>query len=255
MKHLSEKQLILYEYGEPVDRARVEAHLAHCTRCRREMAALDVALKTVASSLLPPERPETYGKEVCDRLAPHLSDKTATRATAAPSRWLNWPRWGFAGAACLLAALAFLAGRYWPTRPGIPSPQAISEQARDRVLMAAVADHFERAEVLLTALKHAGQQRGRNPIDISFERELAEDLLTGNQLYQESALRDGQAGLANVLDELGRVLLSVANAPAMISPAGISELHEEIQQQGLLFKLQVLDSRLRDSAQASELRD
>jgi len=252
MKHLSEEQLILYEYGEPVDRTGVEAHLAQCSTCRREMAALDAALETVALSLVAPERPETYGDEVWSRLAPRLRDRTAARVAGVRPQWFNWPRWAFGVAAGVLVVLAFLAGRYWPRRP-FPEPQAISEQARGRVLMAELADHFERAEVLLTALEHAGRQPRQNAIDISFERELAEDLLAGNRLYEESALRDGQAGLASVLDGLGRVLVSVANAPAAISPTGISELREEIQQQGLLFKLRVLDSRLRESARASEL--
>jgi hypothetical protein len=251
MKHLSEEQLILYEYGEPVDRAGVEAHLVLCERCRREMAALDMALKTVGSSPVP-DRPETYGKEVWDRLSPRLREDTATPGATAWRPWFRWPSWALGVAAAALVALAFLAGQYWPRRP-ILEPQAISEQARDRVLMAALADHFERAEVLLTALKHAGQQGGQKDIDVSFERELAEDLLPGNRLYEESAVRDGQAGLANVLDDLGRVLVSVANAPATISPTGISELREEIQQQGILFKIQVLEPRLRDRARASEL--
>jgi hypothetical protein len=248
MKHLSEDQLILRKYGELPDRTRVEAHLAECEHCRREKAALDAVLETVSSSCVP-ERPETYGQEVWRQLAPRLEAEAACREIRQPARTLPWSRWSLGVAAVASVALAFLAGRFWP-RHQVPSPPAISQEARNRVLMAELADHFERAEILLTALKHAGPEGGRDGVDISFERELAQDLVIGNQLYEQSVSRAGQAGLASVLDDLERVLLTIAHEPASVSPAELAVIRQGIQQEGILFKIQVLDSRLRDLVQA-----
>jgi hypothetical protein len=250
MKHLNGEQLVLYHYGEPLDREAIEAHLAACERCRIEKAALDGALQAVGSFSVP-ERGEGYGAEVWQRLASRLSVNTTAPVRKLWPMGLFWPRWALGVGAAALVAFAFLAGRYWRGRP-MPATQAISKQARDRVLMAAVADHFERAEIFLTVLKHAGAQSGQKKVDISFERELAADLLAGNQLYEESALRDDQAGLASLLDQLGRVLVTVANAPATVSPAELAEFQESIDHQGILFKIQVLDSRLREGIQAGK---
>lgn len=248
MKHLSEEELILYQYGEVLDRAGVEAHLAECERCRAQRAALDSVLKVVGSFPIP-DRPDDYGLEVWQRLALQLRSGTARRETNVPAPRFNWPRWRFGVAAGALVALAFIAGRFWP-RHSSSVPQAISQQARKRVLMAAVADHFERAEILLTALEHAGDEGGRKRFDISFERELAEQLVTWNQLYEASAVRDGQTSLARVLDELGRVLVTISNAPATVSPGELAALRETVQQEGILFKVQVVGSRLRDNTRA-----
>ncbi len=247
MKHLTEEQLILYEYDEPADRTAVEAHLAACERCRAAKGVLESALKTLDRFMMP-DRQEDYGAQVWRRLAPCLDEIAPRQATAGALR-LHWPRWALVAAAGVLAALAFLAGRFWPVQTR-PAPQAISEQARNRVLMAAVADHFEHAEILLTMLKHAGREGDGGKIDFSFERQLAEDLLAGNALYEESAVHAGQAGLASVLDELGRALLTVANGPRTLSPAQLSEVRDQIQHEGLLFKVQVLESRLRESVEA-----
>ncbi|HUI41219.1 MAG TPA: hypothetical protein VL523_04545 [Terriglobia bacterium] len=253
MRHLNEEQLILYYYGEPVDRAGVEAHLAACERCRAEAAALDRVFEAVGQSPAP-ERPEDYGVEVWQRLAPRLRTEAAPRReTQARVRGVLWPRWAMGGAVAALVALAFLAGRFWP-RHEAPAPVALSEQARDRVLMAAVADHMERAQILLTALDHAEAEAGARDIDIAWEQQRAQDLVAGNRLYEESAVRAGEAGLAGLLDDLGRVLLTVAHSPAEMSPSELAELRERIQGQGILFKIQVVDSRLRQSLRAEAQR-
>jgi hypothetical protein len=249
MKHLTEEQLILYVYDEPLDRSAVEAHLKECECCQTEKASLDAVLSAVYAIPVP-ERPETYGPAVWQRVRPRLQCTAPWQQTTARPVASHWPRWLIGAAAAALVALALLMGRrFWPIRPA-PSPLAISEQARDRVLMASLAHHFQRAEILLTALRNTDAEAGRKQIEVSFERDLARDLVASNRLYEESALRDGKAGFASLLDELNRVLVSVANAPPTISPTEISELREEIQQQGLLFKIRVLDSHLHENIEA-----
>ena len=255
MKHMDQEQLILYRYGEPitakggqsgVDERSVEAHLASCASCRAEMAALDYAFGAV-DSLGVPERPESYGQEVWRRLRPRLEE------AATPRRRWGWvfaaPPWmrtvTAAGAVAALVVAAFLAGRFWP-RHTPPERSTISAEARDRILLLAVADHMERSSMLLKTLENSTEPGTRGEVDISWERERAEDLVAGNRIYQQTALQEGEPGLANLLDDLGRVLLAVAHSPSDLSPAELEELRQRIESQGILFKMQVVNSQLQE---------
>lgn len=246
MKHLSEEQLILYGYGEPIDRARVEAHLAQCKKCAVERSTLDTTLKAVGSLPIP-ERPETYGAWVWEQLLPHLRSNTAEQKTTICLLRLDWLWWALGVTASTLV-LAFLLGHYWVSHTG-SMPQPISEQARTRILMAVVADHLERAQVLVTLLKHATTEPDQKVVDISTERELAEDLLTANRLYEDCAIGDSKVGIASVLDNLGRLLVTLSNEAPKISTAELTLLQEEIQGQELLFEIQALQPHLRHASQ------
>lgn len=268
MKHIDPEQLILYYYGEleaardgTLDRGAIEAHLAACSQCRAERDALNRTLQAVSGTPVP-ERAENYGQEVWQRLAPRLKDRSAgilpagsenTGWKAAPqarpqSRWLDvftWQRWALGGALAALLVAAFLAGRFWP-RPQTPAPSTASSapvpaQARDRVLLAAVADHMERSEILLMELENAGEGGGRE-IDISLQRQQAEELAAGSRLYEQAAQQAGETGISNLLDDLNRVLITVAHSPSKVSRTELADLRSRIEGPGILFKLQVVDS-------------
>jgi len=255
MKHIDAEQLILYYYGErdeTENRAAVETHLAVCRLCRGEYEVLARTLAAV-SSLPIPDRAATYGEEVWQRLAPRLRDRDASsapndtgRKPAPQSRWLDffaWPRLALGGALAALLVAAFLAGRYWqgPKSPAAPAPEPVSAQARDRVLLSAVADHMERSEILLRELENAGEGGGRQ-IDISLQREQAQELAAGSRLYEQAAQQAGETGISNLLDDLNRVLLTVAHSPSTVSRAELVELRSRIEGPGILFKLQVVNS-------------
>ena len=251
MKHIDENELILYHYGEPVDRAAIEAHLASCPSCRAEKRSLELVLAAVDRSPVP-HRADTYGEEVWRRLRPRL-------AAAVPRQrfdwvWpLTWQRWAVGAAVAASIVLAFVAGRFWP-RPEKPLETAISAQARDRILLAAVADHVERSEILLLALANSEETGDRGKVDISWEQEQAQQLVAGNRIYQETAQRLGEPGLSSVLDDLGRVLLTVAHSPSSVSPAELDELRHRIESQGMLFKMQVVDTELQARVKAANRR-
>ena len=252
MKHIDENDLILYHYREPMDRAAIEAHLAVCASCRAEKANLEFVLAAVDQSPVP-ERTDTYGEQVWQRLQSHLPTKPA------PRQQFNWDwvfpgrRWAVGGAVAALVVLAFVAGRFWP-RPEKPAETAISAQARDRILLAAVTDHVERSQILLLALANSQGTGGHGQVDISWQQEQAQELVAGNRIYQETAERMGEPALANVLDDLGRVLLTVAHSPSSVSPEELDELRRRIESQGMLFKMQVVDSQLQARAKAANRR-
>ena len=96
---------------------------------------------------------------------------------------------------------------------------------------------------MLTELSNAS---AAGPLDISFEQERAANLLGENRLYRQSAAGAGDAIVAGVLDELERVLLEIEHAPSRISPMELDELRLRLKAEGILFKLRVLGSNVRN---------
>ena len=56
--------------------------------------------------------------------------------------------------------------------------------------------------------------------------------------------RKATPGIANVLDELERVLLDVAHSPQTVTPAQIKSIRQRIDEDGLLFKVRVLTKQI-----------
>src|SRR3984957_7335760 len=147
-------------------------------------------------------------------------------------------------AALLLGA--FLAGSLWQGAggPGIGKNQN-NQQMRERILLVAVGDLLERAQMVLAELDNAPD--GKSKLDISGERRMAQDLLDDNRLYRQTARTTGDNSMASVLDDLERVLLEIAHSPSEISSEQLNDLREQIESRGLLFKVRVLGSEARDS--------
>jgi len=240
MNHLSEEQLILHYYGESDDDALThELHLDQCEECRALYGSLQRALNTV-DALAVPERSPEYADQVWRAIEKDV-------ASARRARWpLQAPwRWASAVAFASLLAVAFLAGRHFPVSsepPTIAAGTQASQQAGERVLMVAVGDYLERSQGVLAELSNASPT---GHLDISTEQRRAEDLVTENRLYRQTALYSGQAGVANVLEELERALLDIARAPSSISPQELEELRQRLEAEGILFKIRVLGSNVR----------
>src|SRR5262249_1091865 len=147
--------------------------------------------------------------------------------------------WAPAMAALLVAT--FLAGRL--THQAGPQ-SAKNEQIRERILLVAVGDHLERSQMVLAELTNAPDQKGK--VDISDERQMAADLLGDNRPFRQTAHRTGDATVANVLDDLERVLLEIAHSPSEVSSNQLDDLRQQIESRGLLFKVRVLGSKVRD---------
>jgi len=74
--------------------------------------------------------------------------------------------------------------------------------------------------MMLVELSNAApRDPAQKHVNISTEQRRAEDLLDENRLYRQTALQEGDAALASVLDELERVLLDVAHSPEEVTPA------------------------------------
>ncbi len=242
MKHLSEDQLILFHYGESDTQEADRDHLDECSRCRSELRTLQRTLSEVVLEPVP-ERPDDYGQRVWRRIEDDLK-------TPSP-RW-SWlelfrPRqlvWA-AAAATLLAAV-FFAGRlstHWGVEPEPPS----RAQVREGILLVALGDHLDSSQILLMEIANApGSNSGAlETVDISYERQLAEDLVGQNRLYRQTAERVGDKATSLVLDELERMLLDIAHSPEEVDGTEFDDLRRRIEKQGVLFKVKVLNTNVK----------
>ena len=152
-----------------------------------------------------------------------------------------------------LIVMAFLTGRFLNVADqhrasdvgadaSAPHPVADEAMVRERVLLMAVGDHLERSQMVLVELAHA---ETRGELDISAERQLADDLVASNRLYRQTAQQMGQTNVAGVLDELERVLVEVARGPSTVSMQQLAALQQRIESQGILFKVKIVGSEIR----------
>lgn len=233
MKHLEDDDLILYLYGEAEDPEAMRRQIEDSEELRARCETLRRVLAAVDDDALPvPERGEGYGAEVWKQIEPKLDRGRLIPFPARPSRQLI----GWAAAALILLAVGFSLGR-------LSRPAALPQDARDRILIATVADHLDRSERLLAEVSNSPGP------DLSAERAWARDLLNANRLYRQSAQQAGRQRLAGVLDELEPFLLDLAHAPDEPSSEEIQELRERIAAQSLLFKVRVASNRLESQKQ------
>ncbi|MBL8113568.1 MAG: hypothetical protein JNK60_11825, partial [Acidobacteria bacterium] len=196
--HPSPEDLVLFVHE---DDPSVRTHLESCAACAEEVAVLR-RLFGHLDALPVPERGTTYGAEAAERVLASIGE-----AKVLPYRRRFGPviqQLALAASLAAALAVAFLAGRI--SRPDAP-PQALSEAARERMLLVAVAGHLEKSTAMLVEVAHA-----EDGASLARERARAETLLPANRLYRLAAERAGDAATAQLLDEMERTLLLVATS-------------------------------------------
>jgi hypothetical protein len=164
--------------------------------------------------------------------------------TPTPSR-LAWA----AGVAAVIVA-AFVAGRVSGPAPASAPSQAAalpSDSTSDGVLVLAVVDHLDRSQMMLIELMNADPDQP--VVNISNEQSRARDLVAANRLYRQSAAQAGDETTGDVLDELERVFIEIANAPEDAGKAELEALRARIVSRGLLFRVRVVNSEMRQREQ------
>jgi hypothetical protein len=82
--------------------------------------------------------------------------------------------------------------------------------------------------------------------DLSASRRSAGELAAANRLYRQAAVRAGEPAVASVLDDLERVLVEIAHSPQPASSDEIGRLRQRIESKGLLLKVRVIGSQVRE---------
>jgi predicted anti-sigma-YlaC factor YlaD len=243
MNHLTEEQIVLQFYGDADGEQDIRQHLDQCATCRQEFARVSSLLTQITPEQVP-EPPATFEEKTWLNVRDRLPQRAGGwgRLFSAP------PKWALAGVMALLIAAAFLAGRFWPRHQDqilgqlpVANPQ--------RLVLVAVGGHLERSQMLLMEIMNTDSKA---PVDLSSEQQQARDLLDDNHLYRVSAQRAGDSQIAALLDDLGRVLAEVANGPSELSPSDLRQIHDQIQSDGLLFKVRVVGSEVNSRVRRQE---
>jgi hypothetical protein len=240
--HPSEEELVLRYYGDGDDRPEIDRHLEGCAECAALYRGLSEALRLVPTEDVP-KRDEAYGRQVWERLRPSLdaplaaplpfAPRSSSVRRSLPSRLAAW------GALAASLVLAFWLGR---TFPGTPAAAPI---VRERILLVAVGDHLERSRMVLAEISNAPEE---GSADLQATQQWASTLVAENRLYRQAAAHAGDVGVANVLDDLERVLVEVAHGPKTPSARQLEDLRARIEARGLLFKVKVVEGQVRARA-------
>jgi len=235
MSHVNEDDLVLLHYREDAG-ADAQAHLEGCAECAERLQRLARTLALAEAPDVPEPGPD-YGARVWARLQPQLGLPEPT-VKVVPIRSRFWPRAVSVAALAAALVVAFLLGRRFPDEP-----QPLSAEVRERVLLVAVGEHLERSQMVLIELVNAPADERMN---VKAQRAVADELVSANRLYRQTAVRSGEDSLVAVLEELERVLVEVAAGPDALAPQDVAELQRRIEARGLLFKVRVVGSQVRE---------
>jgi hypothetical protein len=254
MTHLTEEELVEHYYADHGGDAGGKAfriaqrHLNGCAECAAESAKLADDMKQM-DGLEYDELSLAYGESVWSRVAERLP---ALAMRDAPRRRLSWGLMlGYATACAVLVVSAFEIGRVWEHRQH-PQNAAVKPAApvQRPVVVVVLGDHLDRTERLLVELKHAN---GEDTDVVKPMREEARSLLAANHVFREDADKSGDTALMQALDRLDHLLSDVANAPGGLDAESIARLQDEMQAEGLLFKVRVLRSRTPHAAMTARI--
>jgi hypothetical protein len=230
MRHLSEEHLILHYYGE----TDASEHLNVCVACSAELKRLKLTLDTLHAYDVP-ERGPGYEALLWQRMSGEF------RTHQVP--W--WKRPLVLGP--VLAGLvvgSFFAGRISTNShrtPPLIATGAISDAGRQRILRVALGDHLERSQMVLVELMNASPE---DKAAIRLSQERAQNLVVENRLYRQTVALTGDNEFNGLLDELGRVLTDIANAPSDLSSTELEQIQRRIESRGLIFKVRVVGNNL-----------
>jgi hypothetical protein len=124
-----------------------------------------------------------------------------------------------------------------------PNAVAVSatadDEARRRVVLLTINDHFDRSDGVLAEVMNAG-----SPRDLSAEQQRAADLVAASRLYRRNAVVINEPAMAAVLEEVERVLLDIVHQPPQATAADLDAIRRRIDAAGLLFKVRVMTNEL-----------
>jgi len=260
-QHISDEDLLLDYYGEitPEQRAVMRAHLESCAECRALDRELRAVLALVDSEPMP-EAPPGFEREMWARLEPVVSGSSRTSVVSGFSRtnevhlkadttkpdttWsFEFPRWALAASVAALAVGSFALGRIWDTPTTSPQQVANSDarELSERMLRSEVEEHLERSQRVLVELANTDDSA---PVLLASDRERAADLVAAGRLYRRSAEEMGDADTRDLIEDVERVLVEIANGPDVESSNDLSQVRARITDQDLIFRLRVMTAAM-----------
>ena len=235
--HLTDDQLVLLYYREPLEEPGLDGHLAGCAFCLGRLQILTRVLQVVAQDEVP-EPAGDFEAKMAMRVLMAAKQPERGRILQFPARLRGVARFLAAGAAiaaCLI--LAFSVGR----RLGHVEEQSLSaSQRQERVLLTALGEHLGRSRVTLVELKN----REVGDEDLRSLQAAADNLVIASRLFRAAAERAGEGQIAGVMEETERLLMRFAAAPEGEAKHELDGLRERVDSRDLLFRLQVMEAQV-----------
>ena len=180
------------------------------------------------------------------RAADHRAERRVRLKPDTTTFWrFELPRWAFAVGAVALAAGSFALGRVWAPAPAPgPSIESVADAGTigERLLRTEVEEHLERSQRVLVELVNADDSA---PVMLASDRERAADLVAAGRLYRRSIGESGDADTRDLLEDIERVLVEIANGPDAETSNDLSGVRARISNQDLIFRLRVMTSAMR----------
>jgi len=232
--HLTDNQLILLYYREPLEEPGMDGHLAACADCLARFESLTRLLAAVNHDDIPEPAGDFESRLTANVLAAARNQEE--RGKVLPFRRVTrFLAAGAALAACLI--LAFSVGR----QLGRVEEQALSsEHTQQRVLLTALGEHLGRSRVTLVELKN----RDVTDADLLELQAAAENLVTASRLFRAAAERAGEGQIAGVMEETERLLVRFSAATDGEARSELDGLRKRVDSRDLLFRLQVMEAQV-----------
>jgi anti-sigma factor RsiW len=249
MKHVSDEDLLLDYYGEASSeqRAEMRAHLESCAECRALDRELRGVLALVDTEPLP-EAPPGFERAMWLRLEPQIRAKVVSGRSRTTDSWtkswsFDFPRWALAASAAALAVFSFWLGRAWAPSPAV-SPESMADvrSVTERLLRTEVEEHLERSQRVLMELVNVDES---SPVMLASDRQRAADLVAAGRLYRRSVEEIGDTDTRDLLEDIERVLVEIANGPDVESSKELTDVRARISDRDLIFRLRVMTAEMR----------
>jgi anti-sigma factor RsiW len=256
--HVTDEELMLEFYGEasPEHRAVMQAHLDVCEECRALNRELRGVLALVDNEPVPDPPPE-FEREMWARLEPQIRSRANLVSGLSRTFGSFWtfelPRWALAAGAAALAIGSFALGRVWPApgsaevASGVSATRPADTRAvNERLLLSEVEEHLERSQRVLVELANADDSA---PVVLASGRTEAADLVAAGRLYRRTMGDMGDADTRDLLEDIERVLVEVANGPDERTSNDLTAVRTRISNQDLIFRLRVMTAEMRSREQ------
>ncbi len=254
MRH-STIQTLLYDYlhNELAENERlsVEHHLASCTRCANDLAALQKTLTLLPAPSSSPSaaRQDAYWKALSLAIEEEiaLTQKTESRPFADLfERVLAFftlrPGYGFAiGTGLTVAIIALVLIGIEPEQSPVHTAHVLSAADSSIVLARQETDqrvshYFRKSRTLLVGLANLSEEDG-NP-DLRAEQKLSRKLVREARYLKHQPL-DGRS--AKLVADLEKILIELANLEEGNDLPNVELIRSGIRQENLLFKIRMAE--------------
>jgi len=247
LHHRWSRRLSLLVSGtlDGTDRRAVEAHVAGCDRCRRELAELESVLALVSADPMRGGEPDVPLGALVTRVQARLDE--APPASASFWRRALWP---LASAAAAVLVVVMLGQQRSVEVPHVAEPRIeLSQEFLARMERSLARDHTARylneaRDVLVTvAASPRNCEHDDETVDLAEETRRSRELLARRALLVESD-RDEVASALPVLEDVENVLREVAALPACARTLDLETIHREISDRSLLLKISLMSREL-----------